>query len=128
MLPPDIAPIPLHSDASFHLAPSLLLITDLLFLSPPYALAFLPALGVSGVIAFGYWFWIEECFRHNGFYPYPLFGLLGTGGRVGLFAGSAGMMALATVGLSWVYGWANGWEVRDEVRTGGERSGNVKGE
>ncbi|GAB7366577.1 hypothetical protein MBLNU230_g8563t1 [Neophaeotheca triangularis] len=129
VLPPDIDPIPLPADASFHLAPSLFLILDLLFLSPPYTLAFLPALGLSGFIAFGYWFWIEECFRHNGFYPYPLFEILGTPGRVGLFAVSAALMAAATAGLGWVYERVNGWEVREEQRgVRKERSGNIKGE
>lgn len=102
--------------------PAFTLTLDLLFLSPPYTIAALPALGLSACIAFGYWFWIEQCFAHNNFYPYPIFEILGTGGRVGLFAASAGLMALATGGLVLLYGWVNGVEV------GEERSGRVKGE
>jgi hypothetical protein len=74
------------------------------------------------VIAFGYWFWIEHLFKYNQFYPYPIFDVLSTGGRVGLFAASAGLMALATGGLVWVSGGVNGREVRRA------RSGNIKGE
>lgn len=81
----------------------------------------LPALGLSACIAFGYWFWIEQCYAYNQFYPYPIFDVLSTPGRVGLFAASAGLMALATGALVWLYGVVNGREVRSA------RSGNVKG-
>lgn len=73
----------MHTDLSFHAVPSLALVIDLLFFSPPYAIAFLPALALSGCIAFGYWFWIERCYQFNNFYPYPLFEILGTAERVG---------------------------------------------
>jgi len=106
---------------SFHFMPAFALVLDLLFFSPPYTIAVLPALGLSGVIAFGYWFWIEQCYTYNQFYPYPIFDVLSTPGRVGLFAASAGLMALATGALVWVYGVVNGREAR------GARSGNVKG-
>jgi hypothetical protein len=98
------------------------LVLDLLFFSPPYTIAVLPALGLSACIAFGYWFWIEQCYAYNQFYPYPIFDVLSTPGRVGLFAASAGLMALATGALVWLYGVVNGREARRA------RSGNVKGE
>ena len=82
----------------------------------------LPALGLSAFIAFGYWFWIEQCYAYNQFYPYPIFDVLSTPGRVGLFAASAGLMALATGALVWLYGVVNGREARRA------RSGNVKGQ
>ena len=63
--------------------PSIALAVDLLFFSPPYTIAFLPALGFSGCIAFGYWFWIERCYQFNNFYPYPLFEILSTAERIG---------------------------------------------
>ena len=43
---------------------------DLLLFSPPWTIKFLPALGLSTIIAFGYWFWIEQCFAHNGWYAW----------------------------------------------------------
>jgi hypothetical protein len=46
------------------------LLIDLLFFSPPWTISIFPALGLSGTIAFGYWFWIEQCFFHNGWYVY----------------------------------------------------------
>ena len=122
VLPPWAPILLLRDDLSFHFAPAFALTLDLLFFSPPYTIAVLPALGLSGVIAFGYWFWIEHLFKYNQFYPYPIFDVLSTGGRVGLFAASAGLMALATGGLVWLYGVVNGREVRLA------RSGNVKGE
>jgi hypothetical protein len=72
-----------HADLSFHAVPAISLVIDLLLFSPPYTIAFLPALTLSGVIAFGYWFWIEQCYHYNQFYPYPIFEMLSTTQRVG---------------------------------------------
>lgn len=83
VLPDWAPPLPFHTDLSFHAIPSLSLVVDLLFFSPPYTIAFAPALALSGCIAFGYWFWIERCYRFNNFYPYPIFEMLGTAERVG---------------------------------------------
>lgn len=129
---PDWAPpLEVRVDLSFHFVPGLALVTDLLFFSPPYAIAFLPALILSGAIAFGYWIWIELCYTHNGFYPYPLFQILATHERVGLFAASALLMTLSTSALIWLYGVVNGQDVKDMMRStvaGREKPGNVKAE
>lgn len=53
-------------DFSFHAVPSIVLLVDLLLLSPPWTITILPALGLSSAIAFGYWVWVEKCFEHNG--------------------------------------------------------------
>ncbi|KAK3697198.1 hypothetical protein LTR37_017599 [Vermiconidia calcicola] len=131
VLPDWAPPLPLSADLSFHAVPSLTLVIDLLFFSPPYTIAFLPALALSGFIAFGYWFWIERCYQVNNFYPYPLFEILSTPQRIGLFATSALLMTLATSTLIWLYGFVNGKDVK-ETGTGNAakkmRSGNVKGE
>jgi hypothetical protein len=112
--------LPMAPDLSFHAAPSVALVLDLLLFSPPWTITALPAFGLSGVIAVAYWWWIERCYTFNGFYPYPLFEVLDTKGRVGLFAASALLMAANTVVLSWVYRVING--------VGTERPGRVKGE
>lgn len=100
--------LPLPVDLSFHLAPAAFLLVDLLFFSPPWTISFVPALGLSTVIAFAYWFWIELCFSHNGFYPYPLFAMLDNTQRAGLFAVSAVMMAGSTAAIRQVYRAVNG--------------------
>jgi len=106
---PDWAPkMSVMIDTGFHLTPAVALSLDLILFSPPWTIRFLPAMAISGFIAFGYWFWIEECFKVNEFYPYPIFESVGFGGRVGLFAGSAFVMACVTMGLKWVYGVVNG--------------------
>lgn len=110
VVPKELA-LPLPSDMSFHLTPTLLLLIDLLFLSPPWAISALPAFGLSLAIAFIYWFWIEICYTQNGFYPYPLFELLNTPQRVGLFVGSAAVMGLSTLVLKLLYSKVNGVEV-----------------
>ncbi|PYH49912.1 putative integral membrane protein [Aspergillus saccharolyticus JOP 1030-1] len=100
--------IPAMTDISFHAVPSIILMIDLLFLSPPWTITILPALGLSSTIAVGYWFWIERCFQYNGWYPYPIFEVAGFEGRVGIFALSAVVMALSTGTFKWVYGHVNG--------------------
>lgn len=42
-------------------------------------------------------------------YPYPLFEVLDTNGRVALFTVSALLMAINTVTLKWLYGRVNGF-------------------
>jgi len=108
VLPDWAPPLALSADLSFHAAPALLLTTDLLFFSPPYTIAFLPSMGLSACIAFGYWFWIEQCYQQNGFYPYPIFEMLGQAERVGLFAFAAVVMAGSTWTLKWLYRRVNG--------------------
>jgi len=109
---PEELELPLPADLSFHIAPSILLLVDLLFLSPPWTISVVPAIGLSAVIAFLYWFWIEHCYQYNGFYPYPIFELLDSTQRVFLFMGSAMVMALNTVVLKWLYGKVNGLGTR----------------
>jgi hypothetical protein len=51
---------------SFHVTPALVMLFDLLLLSPPWTITVAPALALSTLIAFGYWFWIELCYQNNG--------------------------------------------------------------
>lgn len=106
VVPPELE-LPLPADLSFHAVPSLALVVDLLFFSPPWTITVLPALALSTTIAFGYWFWIEACYTRNGFYPYPIFEMVDTTGRVGLFGGSAVVMCASTAVLKYVQGRFN---------------------
>lgn len=103
--------LPLTPDLSFHFVPTAMLLIDLLLLSPPWAISALPALALSLGIAFTYWGWVELCYSANGFYPYPLFEILSTTERAGLFVGSALTMTLSTVVLKSLYGRVNGVEM-----------------
>ena len=100
--------LPLPTDLSFHLNPTAFLLIDILLLSPPWTISAVPAMVLSSCIALGYWFWVEACYAKNGFYPYPLFDVVGFEGRVGLFAGSAVSMGLGTVVLKALQGRVNG--------------------
>ncbi|CBF89619.1 hypothetical protein AN0372.2 [Aspergillus nidulans FGSC A4] len=120
---PDWAFIPMHADISFHAIPSIVFLIDLLFLSPPWTITIGPALGLSSAIAVGYWFWIERCFQHNGWYPYPIFEQLPFEGRIGLFALSAVVMALSTATLKWLHGRVNGFGTSMKAQA---RPGSVK--
>ncbi|PPJ52187.1 hypothetical protein CBER1_09912 [Cercospora berteroae] len=129
VLPDWAPPLGFGADLSFHAVPAIALAVDLLFFSPPWTIAFLPALGLSGAIAFGYWFWIERCYQFNNFYPYPIFDLLSTPQRIGLFAASAFLMTLSTSVLIWLYAVINGRDVSglSSNNVQRSRSGNVKG-
>jgi hypothetical protein len=110
VLPKVAPPLNVFADLGFHLVPSAVMLIDLLFFSPPSKISALPAAGVSTGIAVAYWFWVEECFRNNGFYPYPIFDVAGFNGRVGLFVMSAVIMASGMVGLRVLHGVINGTE------------------
>jgi hypothetical protein len=118
---PDWAPpLPIINDLGFHALPAIVLVLDLLFFSPPWTIAAMPAMGLSSVIAGAYWVWLEKCYEQNKFYPYPIFDEVGFEGRVGLFVGSAVVMTFATILLGWLYGVVNGTELARE------RPGSVK--
>jgi hypothetical protein len=68
------------------------------------------SLVTSTAIAFLYWWWIEVCYSYNGFYPYPIFALLSTAQRIGLFAVSGATMWVVGGALRAAYAWANGFE------------------
>ncbi|KAF7174144.1 hypothetical protein CNMCM5623_006471 [Aspergillus felis] len=114
---PDWAYIPMHADIGFHAVPAIVLLIDLLLLSPPWTISIVPALGLSSTIAFGYWIWIERCYKHNGWYPYPIFEQVPFEGRVGLFVMSAIVMALSTATLKWLYGRVNGFGTASKPRS-----------
>jgi len=65
LMPPEVQLDPLP-DVGFHLAPAVFLVIDLLLLSPPWTIHALPAMGLSGFLAVGYYFWVEHCYSHNG--------------------------------------------------------------
>jgi hypothetical protein len=65
LVPPEIFIDP-AADIGFHAMPAILLVIDLLFLSPPWTIHALPAMGLSSVLAVSYWAWVEHCYKHNG--------------------------------------------------------------
>ncbi|KAL8713599.1 MAG: hypothetical protein Q9220_002461 [cf. Caloplaca sp. 1 TL-2023] len=95
-------------DVSLHVVPAVVLTLDLLLFSPPWSLSFRQALGISVTFAFAYWFWVEQCYRHNGWYPYPIFEALTIPWRAVLFCFSGGLMAGSTQALKWAYEKLNG--------------------
>jgi hypothetical protein len=70
---------------------------------------------LSTSVVFLYWFWIEVCYSYNGFYPYPLFALLTTYQRIGLFAVSGATMWVVGGALRALYAWVNGYETVEEL-------------
>jgi len=87
LVDPTIAPqLPLLADMGFHFFPTLLLLADTLFFSPPWEAHALSALMYFSVFAGGYWMWVEHCFSYNNFYPYPLLGILNRQQRATLFS------------------------------------------
>lgn len=109
VFPPE-SELELLPNFGFHAAPGLFLTLDLLLLSPPWTIDAFAAVALSQTLAFLYWFWIEYCYRQNGWYPYPIFDMLSTWQRSILFACSALLMTGSTLSLKWLYGKANGIE------------------
>jgi len=111
---------PVLFDLGFHLVPAVVLTLDNLFLSPPWPSmptnpqASIVMLVTSTAIAFAYWCWIELCFSYNGFYPYPIFSILSTGQRIGLFALSGTTMWAVGGALRVSFAYINGVEAVEE--------------
>ncbi|KAI4103333.1 MAG: hypothetical protein L6R37_003894 [Teloschistes peruensis] len=95
-------------DIGFHALPALVLTIDFLFLSPPWTISSRQALIMSTTFAFAYWFWVEQCYRHNGWYPYPIFAALTTPWRIVLFTFSGALMTASMETLKLVYSKLNG--------------------
>ncbi|PQE11657.1 integral membrane protein [Rutstroemia sp. NJR-2017a WRK4] len=123
LIPPEIE-ISHYADIGFHAMPAIFLTIDLLFFSPPWTINALPAMGLSSILAVSYWAWVEQCYKYNGFYPYPLFGQLSTVQRAMLFTGAAITMTVSTAMLKWLYGRVNGLQGAQNRST----PSNIKGE
>ena len=116
VLPPGLPLPPFVTDLSFHLTPALFLLVDTLLLSPPWPTtpmsprAPMLTLTICGAVATAYWVWVEVCFAMNGFYPYPIFEVLNTWARAGLFVLSACTMWVVGGFVRTVYAVFNGLE------------------
>ncbi|PHH60084.1 hypothetical protein CDD81_2128 [Ophiocordyceps australis] len=110
LMPDESFALPRLADLGFHLAPAALLTLDLVLFSPPWTIPAYAIMALSTTFAFAYWYWVELCFSKNGWYPYPMFGLLSTSQRVLLFAFSALLVTLTSGGLKWLYARINGFE------------------
>ncbi|CAN9104116.1 hypothetical protein CC77DRAFT_1020109 [Alternaria alternata] len=116
LVPPDLPLPPAIYDLGFHLVPAVVLTLDYVLLSPPWPTtpmnesAPMITLALSTVVAFTYWIWIEICFSQNGFYPYPIFAILTTNQRIGLFVVSGVIMWVVGGLLRVLYAKINGYE------------------
>ena len=69
------------------------------------------AAGVSLSAAVAYWVVCERSKAASGMYPYPVMeDVGGVGGRLFLWAVSAGLLMVSMLGLKWVYGVSHGLE------------------
>lgn len=68
LLMPDEFQIALIPDIGFHLAPAVFLTLDLVLFSPPWTIPTYGVFSISTALAFSYWYWVELCFSHNGWY------------------------------------------------------------
>lgn len=71
IVPPEFE-IPLHVDVGFHFAPAVFLVLDHLLFSPPWGLSTFGVMTCSTLVGFAYWYWVELCFSHNGWYVHLL--------------------------------------------------------
>lgn len=112
MRDPTLPTPPFLADFSFHAAPAVVLVLDILLFSPPWSVTAAPALFISSGLAVAYWFWIEHTFSVNGFYPYPIFNVA-VEKRAVIFAVSAVVMTASTFGLKALYALVNGVGYRE---------------
>ncbi|RMZ74025.1 far-17a aig1 [Pyrenophora seminiperda CCB06] len=125
LVTPELPLPPLIYDLGFHLVPAVVLTLDYLFLSPPWPStpmnesASMTTLALSTIVAFTYWIWIEICYSQNGFYPYPIFALLTTNQRIGLFILSGVIMWLVGGLLRVAYARINGYESVEQLENVG---------
>lgn len=66
LLFPEEFQLPFQADFGYHAMPAIMLTADLLLFSPPWTIKANGAMGLSLVLAFLYWGWIEHCFSKNG--------------------------------------------------------------
>jgi len=110
---------PLFEDLGLHLFPALLLIMDLLLLSPPWTLTVLEAGGLGTLLAAGYWVWTEECYKRNGWYPYPLFEMLNTHQRAMVFSACALTFTVSFLCLKRLHDISNGKHISELKKIAG---------
>jgi hypothetical protein len=116
LVDPTIAPqLPLFADMGFHFFPTVLLLADTLFFSPPWETHALSALMVFSVFAGGYWMWIEHCFTYNNFYPYPMMGMMNRQQRALLFSFATLLCWTSFLTVRGIYRKVNG-EIKAEAR------------
>uniref|UniRef100_A0A060TGS5 ARAD1D33066p n=1 Tax=Blastobotrys adeninivorans TaxID=409370 RepID=A0A060TGS5_BLAAD len=97
LMDPEIAPIPpLMFDIFLHALPAVSEIIDVLVFAPRWTKSY-EVLPLFFAVAGGYWSWVHLTFEKNGFFPYPLFAIVDTPGRAGIFT-------FATLFVSVVYG------------------------
>ncbi|KAK4234297.1 UPF0641 membrane protein [Achaetomium macrosporum] len=100
----------LLSDLGFHFAPAVFLTLDLILFSPPWTIPAYTIMALSIGFAFAYWYWVELCYQHNGWYPYPIFALLSTSQHALLFTFSAALLTVSSSALKWIYARVNGYD------------------
>lgn len=116
IVPPEFV-IPMDVDLSFHLAPAVFLLLDHLLYSPPYQTSSGAMVVYATGVGFSYWYWVEVCYKANGWYVYPLFGLLSTAQRVGLFVFSSVLVTVFFASIKKTHGALNGSVVRVDTRS-----------
>jgi FAR-17a/AIG1-like protein len=126
LVDPKIAPqLPPLDDMGFHLFPSLLLLADTLFFSPPWEADALSALLIFSGFAGGYWIWVEHCFTHNNFYPYPLMSLLNGQQRVLLFTFAMLLCWSSFLSIQVLFKWVNGEIKEAKAQQNGYRKKDI---
>lgn len=65
VFPPE-SELTLIPNLGFHAAPGVFLALDLMLLSPPWTINGFAAVALGQAIAFLYWFWVEYCYKQNG--------------------------------------------------------------
>ncbi|EXJ89468.1 hypothetical protein A1O3_02535 [Capronia epimyces CBS 606.96] len=95
--------VPFIPDFGFHAMPGIMIILDLMLLSPPWSIKADGALALNSFMALSYLAWLEYCFSQNRWYPYPLLARLSMRQKLCLVPVSAVLMTGSTMALKRVY-------------------------
>uniref|UniRef100_A0A0B7K8E1 Uncharacterized protein n=1 Tax=Bionectria ochroleuca TaxID=29856 RepID=A0A0B7K8E1_BIOOC len=95
--------VPFIPDFGFHAVPAIVLVLDFMTLGPPWFINASQALGLGLVIAFSYWAWIEYCFSHNGWYPYPFLTILSLWKKLLICISFAVLIMGGALALQWTH-------------------------
>ncbi|ORY79927.1 FAR-17a/AIG1-like protein, partial [Protomyces lactucae-debilis] len=104
LIPEELLKVfPLSADLSMHANPAILLLIEIFFVSDALEHSTTTAAAIYAAYGTGYLVWLEHCAKMNGFYAYPMLGLMTQGQRIATFAGATAFAFASLLVVKQVY-------------------------
>lgn len=95
LIDPRIAVVPpMWLDICMHFLPTVVELFDVILFNPQWNMSFLTSLVMFSPVGYFYWWWTHFTYEQNGFFPYPLLGLVDDFQRVQIFIGSVVIVSI----------------------------------